>query len=299
MPEHFTLVEVAPGVHAAVDAGTGAAISNSAIIDTGDKTIVVDSFMTAQAAQELHDEAVRVTGRGAYLLVNSHWHGDHVRGNQVFADVPIASTSVTTQLIIADSPKDLDAYEAELDGYIQSFEEKLESDDETERALADRRLLTLRQLKAAAPGFKLTLPDLQFEDKLIVEGQRRIELISFGKGHTDSDIFVWIPGEKTVVAADLCWNRIHPRMHDGHPGAWAKTLERILDLGPDHLIPGHGKPGDASIAEALIPYMTTIADYVDAVAGGDAADALPPPSGSEEWQGAERMREGVAIIAGR
>ncbi len=71
----FELVELGPGVHAAVSDIAGAAVGNAAIIDLGDKTLVIDSFMTAQAARELRTEVTRLTGRSAFMLVNTHWHG--------------------------------------------------------------------------------------------------------------------------------------------------------------------------------------------------------------------------------
>jgi len=53
MPEHFTVSEVASGVYACVAGASQAAVGNTAIVDTGSRTIVVDSFMTTVGAAEL------------------------------------------------------------------------------------------------------------------------------------------------------------------------------------------------------------------------------------------------------
>jgi glyoxylase-like metal-dependent hydrolase (beta-lactamase superfamily II) len=50
-------------------------------------------------ARRLREDAWRLTGRDASILVNSHWHGDHVLGNQSFADVRIVSTARTKTLV--------------------------------------------------------------------------------------------------------------------------------------------------------------------------------------------------------
>lgn len=299
MPEHFSLHDVAAGVYAAVAGASGAAVGNAAIIDVGDKTIVFDAFMTAQAAAELRDEVGRVTGRGAFLLVNSHWHGDHTWGNQVFADTPIVSTARTMELIVADAPTDLAAYEAELEGHLEHFRTMLGDDDPDKRALAERRIAGLDQLKAAAPGFRLTLPDIHFEDRLVIEGERRVELLTYGPGHTDSDVFAWLPDTSTVVSGDLCWNRIHPRSQDGHPAAWADSLEKMQLLSPGAVVPGHGKPGGNEMIDSLIPYFRAIADYVAEARDGGDPESMPPPAGSERWDGPDRMRTGIQIIASR
>jgi glyoxylase-like metal-dependent hydrolase (beta-lactamase superfamily II) len=50
-------------------------------------------------ARRLREDVWRLTGRDASILVNSHWHGDHVLGNQSFADVRIVSTARTKTLV--------------------------------------------------------------------------------------------------------------------------------------------------------------------------------------------------------
>lgn len=299
MPEFFELVELAPGVHAAVADITGAAVGNAAIIDTGDKTLVIDSFMTAQAARELRAEAVRLTGRSVFLLANTHWHSDHTWGNQEFADLPIVGTARTVELMAADAPADLADYEAELDEYLTTLHARLQSDDPAERAMAQRRIPGVEQWKLACPGFRLTVPSKIVADHLAVGGQRPVELLSFGGGHTDSDLFAWLPDDGIIIAGDLCWNGIHPRTHDGHPGPWADILDRIAALGPRQIHPGHGRPGGPEVAALLAPYLRTVADYVTAAAAGADAAALPPPAGSEHWESPERMRSGVATLAAR
>jgi glyoxylase-like metal-dependent hydrolase (beta-lactamase superfamily II) len=112
-------------------------------------------------------------------------------------------------------------------------------------------------------------------------------------------VFAWLPDDRILIAGDLCWNRIHPRTHDGHPGPWADILDRLLALGPQHVHPGHGRPGGAEVAAALAPYLRTVAGYVVATEGGADAAVLPPPPGSEDWESPERMRSGVATLAAR
>lgn len=297
--EHFTVVETAPGVHAALAGKSGAAVSNAVIIDTGAKTLVVDTFMTTQAAVELRAAVRDLTGRDAFLVVNTHWHGDHVRGNQAFEDLPTVATARTLELIVADSPADLSAYEAEIDGYITTFRQKLESEDEAERALAERRIAGLEQIKESIPGYRLTLPDLLIDGRLVIDGERTVEILTYGAGHTDSDVFAWLPDNRALAAGDLCWNAVHPKIEDGHPADWAAVLDRLLALEPEHVIPGHGRAGGKEIVAAMLPYMRSVVSLLEEVRAGADPAAVDVPSGSEDWDGPARLHVGLELLTGR
>src|SRR5262245_11988679 len=88
--KHFSLQQLAPGVWAAIQNDKGGhAISNAGIIDLGNKTLVFDAFMNPDAATELKQTAEQLTKHPVSFVINSHYHDDHIRGNQVF--VPGAS----------------------------------------------------------------------------------------------------------------------------------------------------------------------------------------------------------------
>lgn len=293
--EHFTLHEVVGGVWAAEGDLTGASIGNAAIIDAGGKTVIVDTFMTSAAADELRAAAERLTGNQVYLAVNSHWHGDHTGGNQVFADVPIVSTRETLDTVAETAPDDLAAWQAEIDASISSLEEQVEAGDES----AVRRLRQQKHFRSYAESFSLTLPNLIIDGRLVVEGERRIEIETRGKGHTVSDTFVWLPDDRVLVTGDLCWNGIHPRLNDGFPAEWGRYAQGLVDMGPAHVIPGHGLPGGPEALEGLPEYFRAIDTMVDTVRAGTNPNDLSPPGESSEWAGRERMYAGIEVLAAR
>ncbi len=297
MSDHFTVKEVAAGVYACVAGASQAAVGNAAIVDTGARTIVVDSFMTTVGARELRQTAEQLTGRSVYMLVNTHWHGDHTYGNQVFADVSIVATEPTSLAIASDSPSDLDAYSAQLDRATASFEAMLASDSESDRVAAERRLRRLALLRSDVGIFEMTLPNVLIDNHLIIEDERRVEILTYGGGHTDSDVFVWVPDVETIVAGDLGFQGKHPRMVDSHPHAWADILRRILDLNPSMVIPGHGEPGDQGQLELLIPYFEEAQRMLQEF-DGDWAD-VPLPVGTEDWDWDYHFSQGLAAIASR
>lgn len=98
--KHFRLNYVAEGVFAAISVpGTGS-VGNAAIIDLGDSTLVVDTFTTIQAAEDLQAAAIHLTGNPVSYVINTHWHSDHTSGNQVFTPkAQIISTSTTREIM--------------------------------------------------------------------------------------------------------------------------------------------------------------------------------------------------------
>src|SRR5687768_8061810 len=92
--ENFKIEQIVPGVWAAIQNDQyGRAICNAGIIDLGDKTVIFDPFMNPEAARELKEVAEQLTKRPVSLVINSHYHNDHIRGNQVFSpEATIIST---------------------------------------------------------------------------------------------------------------------------------------------------------------------------------------------------------------
>lgn len=100
--KHFRLQQLAAGVYAAIHIDGGAAIGNAGIVDLGDRTLIFDTFFTPQAGDDLRSAAEALTGRPIDAVINSHYHNDHIWGNQAFSsDTDIISTVETHRLIVA------------------------------------------------------------------------------------------------------------------------------------------------------------------------------------------------------
>jgi cyclase len=306
LPEypHFTLVEAAPGVYAALAGDTGACISNAAIVDLGDRTLIFDTFQTVVAAEDLRQAAMSLTGRSAALSVISHWHPDHTGGAQVFDDAPIVATARTCELIAGEDPGDLDAYTTEIDAWLdqmRTLRDTATTDHQRARAEDNLRLANL--LKEEAPGFRFTVPTPIDGDGMTIEGSdRTVEIVSYGEGHTESDLFAHVPDADLVVLGDLLWVGHHPRVNDGDPLAWASVLDRIEGLGVATAVPGHGTVGGKADADYLAGYLRTVAELVDeARLGGldaGAIAAIPVPAGSEGWGSGARFYGSLTSLAG-
>src|SRR5437763_15390102 len=87
----FDLIKVADGVYAAVAKPGGLASGNAGFVIGDDGVVVVDTFFTPAAADELVAEIAKLTPKPIKFAINTHYHLDHTGGNQVFTarGVPI------------------------------------------------------------------------------------------------------------------------------------------------------------------------------------------------------------------
>ncbi|MBT8166246.1 MAG: MBL fold metallo-hydrolase [Acidimicrobiia bacterium] len=305
---HFRLEEVAPGAWAALAGDTGACVSNAGIIDLGDQTLVFDTFVTPTAGTDLRRAAERLTGRPVTLVVNSHHHGDHVRGNQAFSDASIISTERTAELINETSPGDFDAYATHLSGWIESLDQQLadgdsagrpdvRSDLQSTRAMAQSVLTTL-------PELTITPPTTTFSDKLVVEGsERSVHLLSYGGGHSDSDTLVFLPDSGVLFAGDVLWVEHHPWAGDGHPDEWVGTIYRLKALAPSAVVPGHGTVADFEYARLFTRYLTFLCDMVKQAEATSTSvaklAATPIPPQYAGWASGNRFRSSLEALGRR
>ena len=89
--DDFQLVKVAEGVYAAIAKPGGLASGNAGFVVGDDGVLIVDTFFTPVAIEELINEIGKLTAQPIKFAVNTHYHLDHTGGNQVLAarGVPI------------------------------------------------------------------------------------------------------------------------------------------------------------------------------------------------------------------
>jgi cyclase len=77
-------------------------------------------------------------------------------------------------------------------------------------------------------------------------GGKEVRAIYYGRGHTDGDVAVYFPGRRAVHLGDLMagtrgvTNPVMDYSSGGSIGAWPATLDGVLKLDIDIVIPGHG-----------------------------------------------------------
>jgi len=90
------------------------------------------------------------------------------------------------------------------------------------------------------------LSNITFEKHAhIYLGGKNVEMYYFGRAHTNGDIVVYFPAQRTLAAGDMfTFGDATPQLIDysggGSAKEWTKTLEGALQLDFDTVVPGHG-----------------------------------------------------------
>jgi cyclase len=280
--EHFRIDEVAAGVHVAIATPEGYGLCNSAIVDLGNATLVFDSMLTPQAGEALGIAARRLTGRPVDYLVNSHYHGDHVRGNSAVGSRHIVSTHRVRELIVERAGKAIESDRAEAAGELASLRS-----GKTEATPAERAVFEgwFEGILATPAGHTVTPPDLTISEELVLHGSRRsVRILSFGGGHSPSDVLLHLPDERIVCLGDLLSIGFHPCLWDGNPTALVEILERVRGLGCEQALPGHGPvggPTEISLMEEYVECLRRLARRPkETSSAGDGA----PPAPFDDWK---------------
>jgi glyoxylase-like metal-dependent hydrolase (beta-lactamase superfamily II) len=132
-------------------------------------------------------------------------------------------------------------------------------------------------------------PDRTFASGATAEvGGRAVELRYLGRGHTDHDIVISVPGTDVLFAGDLLENGAVPWYGDGYPLEWPATAAAITDLlGQGVVVPGHGDHAGRDFAISQTASIAMIADLARRVHTGDmsieaAVAAHPFPEHPQE-----------------
>lgn len=255
---HFRLQALADGVFAAIAANGGWAICNSGLIDLGEQIVIFDTFLTPQAAQDLRWFAVEQYDRTPQFVVNSHYHNDHIWGNQVFAaDAQILSSVRTRELIATEGMEELRWNQSNAAQRLESLQTQFQNTGDPRQK--QELLLWIGEYEGiveALPQLKVCLPGVTFDTRLEIHGARRAcELVTFEGGHSGSDTILYLPGDGIAFTGDLLFVGAHPFLADGDPQALLKALREVSQLKATCFVPGHGPPGSRADVELLSAYV--------------------------------------------
>ena len=199
--------------------------SNTTFIITKEGVIVIDTRPTPVEARKVMQEIRKRTDLPIVYTINTHYHGDHTFGNQVFRD---------SKTIIAH----------------RNVRKTLARSGEEHLALFKTFNL---------PGMdevNITPPNVIYETGMdIWLGEYHLQLLHHGRGHTDGDTIVYMPRLRTVISGDIVFSKKIPYMNDGHIDEWIESLNYIELLKNETVIPGHGEVGGRPLVIAMKHYL--------------------------------------------
>ena len=212
---------------------------NITLIGGDDGLVMVDTHGSEQQARIVADDVRRLGAGPLTALVNTHNHWDHWYGNDVFlteyGDVPVHATEFALDRMVSADGR----HDAHL----------------ADHPRADEILATT--LRPATKGFSSAIAlDL---------GDRAVELIHPGRGHTAGDLVVRLPDADVIIGGDLVEESDKPFIgDDSFPLEWPLTLDLMLGLMTSStvVVPGHGQLVDRDYVQEQRTEIGIIAETI-------------------------------------
>src|ERR1700737_1333675 len=197
--------------------------TNSVIIEGAREVMLVDAQLTKTNAERVEQE-IRETKKPLSIIYITHEHADHFLGLEVFKE---AYPGVR---IIANS--------AVTDRINKVYQEKIDKWKNILGSGATSHVVAIEK----------------FDGNFIKFESSKIEVLKNIRGDTDENTMLWIPGQRILITGDVLFNNMHVYTAETDTkarGKWLNSLNKIRELNPSVVIPGHSKVGaplDASTA---------------------------------------------------
>jgi glyoxylase-like metal-dependent hydrolase (beta-lactamase superfamily II) len=236
------------------------------VLGTGE-ALVIDTRSTYRQAREILTDLRTLTDDPVTVVIDTHGHFDHAFGNAIFRPAMIWGHEGCVPFM-------------ERTG--ESRKAKIEAETP--------------ELAGELDEVAIDPPDRTFASSATAEvGGRAVEMRYLGRGHTDHDIVISVPGTDVVFAGDLLENGAVPFYGDAYPVDWATTAARLAELvEPERgvVVPGHGEHAGRAFADAQAGSIAALAALAARVHGGEivldeAVAARPfPEQPAEDARGA-------------
>ena len=259
-----TVEEVSPGIFAYVQLDGSWCLNNPAFIVGQAGVTAIDACATERRSRDFKAAIAKTSANPVGTLINTHAHLDHTFGNFVFRP----------ESTIVGHTRCREEIEAGRDGALAFAQGVFPSVDWGE--------------------IEVVAPSLTFDDELrLYVDDLELQLIYMSPAHTMTDVAVWIPQRKVLIAGDLIFHQGTPFALAGSIGGWLDALDRLRALDPDVIIPGHGPVAGPGSIDDVADYLRFI--DTTARAGFDAgADPLDVARDADlgrfaEWHDSERI----------
>jgi len=215
-------------------------MSNSTAIVGDEAVVLIDAGSSPEEGKMLLAAIATLTPKPVRLLVNTHWHFDHVNGNEVVGlagATVVGHTAMRTRMVEGKTKP------------LPGFPE-----------------LTYTNIAAATPS-------ITFDREIVLHsGDEEVLLLhpATDQAHTDGDTVVFYRKANIIHMGDLYFEGVYPYIDVG-AGGWIdgmiagcrEMLSRIDDK--TIVIPGHGPATDKKHLEAYVAMLEGVSAKVTAL----------------------------------
>jgi glyoxylase-like metal-dependent hydrolase (beta-lactamase superfamily II) len=236
-----------PGLSGAASSENQGFMSNAGFVVTPEGVVIFDTLGTPSLAAAMLSEVRKVTAAPIKLVVVSHYHADHYYGIQVFKDAGAEVWAHEGARGVIGSDAARERFEQRKDVLKPFVADGLQRFHDPDRWLA------------GDTEFKL--------------GGVHFRLRHVGPAHSAEDLVMYVEGDGALYAGDLVFKGRVPFVGDADSRLWLAALDKLIELHPAILVPGHGGVSTEPMAD-----LTLTRDYLRFLrqAMGKAVDDLTP-----------------------
>jgi glyoxylase-like metal-dependent hydrolase (beta-lactamase superfamily II) len=240
------LHEVADGVWAYLQPDGGWGWSNAGLVTDGNASLLVDTLFDLALTAEMLAAMRRATPAAEHIatVVNTHANGDHCFGNALVTSAEIIASRACAEEMVAVPPAlFVDLLRAAPDlGEMGAFAQRIFG-------------------PFSFGDIELVPPTRTFDGQLDLRvGDRLVHLVEVGPAHTAGDVVVHLPDDGVVFTGDILFHGGHPVVWAGPVSNWIAACDRVLALGAETVVPGHGPlatPDALRDLKGYFDYLTT------------------------------------------
>jgi glyoxylase-like metal-dependent hydrolase (beta-lactamase superfamily II) len=199
---------------------------NSVIIEGTHEVMLVDAQLTKTNAERVLLE-IKETKKPLSIIYITHEHADHFLGLEVFKEAYPGVRIIANSTVVDRADK---VYQQKIDKW-----QKILGSGATSRVVAIKT----------------------FDGNFIAFDGSKIEVLKHIQGDTDENSMLWIAGQRTLIAGDVVANNMHLYTAETDSKArekWLNSLQKIRELKPSVVIPGHSKVGAPLDANTAVDF---------------------------------------------
>lgn len=233
------------GSHPSLSVKDGGVVAGTVIFNK--EAIVIDTLLypddTKKILRELTHQNAQINA-----IINTHWHGDHIMGNQFFDPSKLIAHDSCPNLMKTEGEKMLESAKKYIPGEAE-------------------RLKDVNQV----------FPKKTFSDIMELHIGDSIVNLHHMPGHTPDSIVVYIPETRVLFAGDCVMDL--PYIGYGNSKILIQSLKKILDMKIDFIIQGHGPVSERIKVQEDIYYLQNIRkiaqEFIDANKSKEELQTVP------------------------
>ena len=200
--------------------------ANSVIIEGAHEVMLVDAQLTKTNAERVLEE-IQKTKKPLSIIYITHEHADHFLGLEVFRNAYPGVRIIANSVVV--------------DRINKVYQEKIDKWKQLLGAGATSHVVAIEKFDGDSIKFE------SFE----------IQVIKNVQGDTDQNTILWIPEQRILITGDVVFNNMHVYTAETDTqtrGQWLNSLNKIRELKPSVIIPGHSKIGAPLNASTAVDF---------------------------------------------